>query len=635
MAIFEIQHPNGQMLEIEGEVPPSEQELDTIFQNVGGASDTLISGGVSYTDRQGEAIPQVQPDTTVENKSPLNFGQRTALSMSNDLGGQYDYLQEQFPDHNVYKKPSDTNFVLEKDGQFQEANPRGFDFNDLSSGVAMLPEIIGGVGGAIGGASVGNIPGAVAGASAGSGGGNLIKQNLAGLMGTQRKHDWGETALSGAIGAIGEGTGLALVKGGQKLLNSAPFKSFVANTGEFLHSVPKKYTAKALDLELEGNSLFKGKFDPNDAYHPIERAIREAKDRMPKPEDYNQQIRKYSKRAMAGLEQVKTEAEQAIEHALSKLPKDAINYDAIKAGLDNLIQGYSKGSSTNPAMIRSAKEIQMVNNMIEEAATNPNSNGLTAMDLHQIKEVLYDIANYDVESGIRNNFAKDLARIYNQKLRLLSPEYASANDKYSLVKQIEKEAGGSSERSLAQLLAKSNKSDQSLSDIYARLQKLDAVVPMENKFLTDTKTLLKTQDKNQELLKVISEARARNPKLVDNIKDEATLKALDDLQRTTGVNFTDDLENVVARQMFESWTPGQGGGSGGIQGGANIARGFALAKAPIIGPLFSPKLGGQWSIKLPGAFNAAFKKSETAPFNKLNPLIYSFMAGAKSQKNKR
>ncbi len=222
-----------------------------------------------------------------------------------------------------------------------------------------------------------------------------------------------------------------------------------------------------------------------------------------------------------------------------------------------------------------------------------------AIDLHNIKELLYDKANYDISnSGIRNNALKAMANDINQTLRNANPEYAQANDTYKLLKDVEQAFGGAqgvNPNTIASKLMAYGDKGNILSNMDTRLRNLDAVVDTPNKFFLETKDLKKRMNSVDDILAEIgNKGYERNPRLMDNFNDTRREDALRLLQQKTGVNFVDDLENARAREAFEKLTPGQGGGSGSSQGYANLFRN-ALTTS------IAGSIGGGWQGSLGGA----------------------------------
>ena len=125
--------------------------------------------------------------------------------------------------------------------------------------------------------------------------------------------------ISDTIGLAAFGAALPpFLQGSSKVMNkviSNPNLQNKITTGlEGLTSVPKKYLDLALKKELNGNSIFKGKFDAETAYRPIEQQIREAKNRLPVKEDFAQEFYKLGNKAKEGMNLIKDNAADNISN---------------------------------------------------------------------------------------------------------------------------------------------------------------------------------------------------------------------------------------------------------------------------------------------------------------------------------
>lgn len=202
---------------------------------------------------------------------------------------------------------------------------------------------------------------------------------------------------------------------------------------------------------------------------------------------------------------------------------------------------------------------------------------LKSIDLHNIKELLYDKANYDVtNSGIKNNVLKALANDINTALRRANDDYANVNEKYKMLKDVEKAFGGSAgvnpNTIASKLMAYGDKANI-LSNMDDRLRSLDSMLDPQFKFFLDTKKLKQSMNEIDDMLSQVGNPQyVRNPRLLEGFNDIPRETALADLQARTGINFMEDLENARTREILEKLTPGQGGGSGSAQGYANLFR---------------------------------------------------------------
>ena len=617
-----------------------------------------------------------------------------------------------------------------------------------------------------------------------------------------------------ALEGAGAGTGIAagvqaalsglpvVGRGISKVINAPKIQQGVANTLEALTSVPSDYSKTALQNELAGNSIFKGGFDADTAYIPIERKLRQAKEMLPTKESFASEYNKLGKRAIEGMEAIKNQAGNKINEVLEKLDVAPADISGLRNSIGSTLRGFARGGDINPANIRANKEIDLINNMLgiksqnqigneladyaknnviggvvntpeynkealeiaydvlsqavrkdkrwlksqlnaqlpklstqkrqefierlieqaddkidnidpswnnyfpelqglkedstkgvdiarkmfdrivnkdfrnidllnpmEEAVTdigkqynkilnnvakNPNdanmaqgleqvnniTNGLDdtlreefiikyaddlenieniknsklkPIDLHNIKETLYDMANYETAGGIRNDVLKRTANQVNNFLRSKFPEYKAPNDMYSLIMDVERGLDGAN--TIAGKIKGIGSEGNLLSGLDERLKNIDTLLPSENKFYNQAKNLIKSENEINAIRGAIGQQYERNPRLLANRTDEAFETAINDLQRKTGVNFMDELQKIRAREAFEKWFPGQGGGSGSSQGFGNLLRTALIGGAPTAAAIthnpaallglgaVSPKFTGKGTIQNLGRLN--------------------------------
>lgn len=578
-------------------------------------------------------------------------------------------------------------------------------------------------------------------------GANILNTGLTGLYqggltgGLESLKEKGDLSGTGTGAGIGVtlSAGLPAITGKvRQVIETPQFKNAVGSSLEALTSVPKKFVNTALDRELSGTSIFEGKFDPEKAYIPIERKLREAKSMLPTKEQYAEQFNKIGQKAIEGLDIAKSRAGAEIQEVLSKLPKEKIDVSGLKNAVNTEIKSYAQGGEFNPALEKAGREIQRVNellnpelanvgnetiqkhilkntaknlqfdvpknnvtkhtvknnvfsriyntpeeqafidtyteanNIIKEISKNPEiitspelmaqyenrlarytsqlpdesaqnevwknyfdvvksaddynkigeavptgKSELQPIDIHNIKESLYDTANYETPGGIKNRVLKGIANQFNNFLRRNSDDYAKVNDRYSLLRDVEKELGGNqgvSASTIGSKLQNIGSSSNLVSGLDSRLKNVDTLLDKQYKFYNEAKDLVDTVNKQDEMLRLIGSANyERNPRLLGNITDEAREMALQDLQKQTGVNFMNELDEIRAREALERFFPGQGGGSGSAQGFGNLLRTSIIGGAPtaaaitqnptaLLGLLsVSPKFAGQGTIKNIGA----------------------------------
>lgn len=397
--------------------------------------------------------------------------------------------------------------------------------------------------------------------------GNSVLTNAyqGGLIGGVEDLRQGGNGFGGAtIGALGGGalgTAMPLTGAGiNKMITSPKFQKGLSGALEILTSVPQKYSLRALEAELAGKSLFKGKFDPDTAYRPIEERLREAKNLLPTKEDFAESYRRLGNKAQEGIENLKNKygsiLGEAMEKAGKTVPDDTPLLNDISKYIDRNGAKYNTFKATAPRTV----------NFVEN---NLSKDGLTYNDLHEIKNDLYDMGYTGGEdkTGTAGEFARGVAGRINNYLRANIPNYKEPNEALSHIHDVERGVGGNT--TLANQIENYADENQIKSGLDERLKNLDNLLPQENKFLKEAQKIRNSQENINNINKLIGRKYERNPRLLSNYKDEATEQALEDLQKITGTNFMDKLEDIRARETLEKIAPGQGGGSGNDQGFMN------------------------------------------------------------------
>lgn len=256
-------------------------------------------------------------------------------------------------------------------------------------------------------------------------------------------------------------------------------------------------------------------------------------------------------------------------------------------------------------VLKYAKDLDNIENI-----TNKK---LKPIDLHNIKETLYDMANYETAGGIRNDVLKRSANQVNNFLRSKFPQYQAPNDMYSLIMDVERGLDGAN--TIASKIKGIGSEANLLSGLDDRLKNIDTLLPEGNKFYKQAQDVIKSENEINAIKNAIGKQYERNPRLLANRTDEAFENAINDLQKKTGVNFMDDLQKLRAREAFEKWFPGQGGGSGSSQGFGNLLRTAIIGGTPTAAALtqnpvallglgaVSPKFAGKTTIQNLGRLN--------------------------------
>ena len=783
---FEIEAPNGQILEIEGETMPSEAELDEIFHS---------TGSVAKQEEGNKGIDITPSGIT---KLPAKL---VTQGVNKYIAAPVVSKMENMPYDKALQEVERRQSELEKPNPFQGAQ----DFIVDTVGYSALP-IAKGAGGlnfAKNALIQGGIPGALEG---------LKEGNVLGGAGV------GSAIASGvqAIPLIGKPVGNAI----QKRLENPTFQNRLSKALEVLTSVPQKFSKRALEKELAGDSIFQGKFDAENAYRSIEAQLRKAKDMLPTSESYAQSFYDLGQRAKTGMEKIKEGAGNRIEEVLNKLSDKPVDIKGLKNSIQGMVNSAARGGDVNNILERAGGDVKDIynklgiksegqlqkeldnyyanssfgnmndaalskeqeniafdvlaqatgkdkrwlqsqlnanlpkmstqkrqefiqsllentadrvenidprwqnyfpeltpenmggtsgtdiannmfdkimgkefrspnlnpeemkikelgsiyNNILADITRNPSEKAYSEalakidnigflspeekgilyeqfatdidnienivnpkvkpIDLHNIKENLYDKANYDAPGGIRNNALKGFANQINNYLRRIEPQYQAPNDRFALIKNVENELGGINSSTIGGKLSKYGSKENLASGFDKKLKDIDTLLPNQYKFLKDTANLVDSRSKVENITKRIGEKYERNPKLLSNIKDVETEQALDELQKMTGVNFMEELNDIRAREALESFFPGQGGGSGSSQGFGNLLRtgiigGASTTAAITHNPsalaglgLVSPKLMARGTIKNLGAlYRAAGREIPESIRRLLVPLV--------------
>lgn len=314
------------------------------------------------------------------------------------------------------------------------------------------------------------------------------------------------------------------------------------------------------------------------------------------------------------MENLKDPMTEAVEDAAKKYNK--LLYDMTqnptKGGMKKAL---SDIDNVTRNLDDSGKEVfseELVNDM--DNIENITNERVKPIDLHNAKEILYDMANYDTAGGTRNEVLKSVANQINNFLRSKNPAYKAPNDRFAMIKNIENELGGINSSTIGSKLMKYGSEGNKLSGLDQKLKNIDMILNPQDRFLQRTKDLVKSQAEVNNINKLINQSYERNPRLLSNINDTAREEALESLQEKSGINFMDKLNDIRAREALEAMTPGQGGGYGSSQGSFNKLRGgiiTALAGsggvmgglpgaigAPLLGmSIISPKIMAKGTIK--------------------------------------
>ncbi len=395
----------------------------------------------------------------------------------------------------------------------------------------------------------------------------------------------------------------------QKRIEDPVFQNKVGKIIEALTSVPEKYTNRALEKELTGNSLFKGKFDAETAYRPIEAKLREAKGMLPTSESYAREFQILGDKSVNSLNNLKTKLGNSLGEVLSKMNGQEQDFKGLQLAVDSVIRRFGEGGSYNSALELAPRTVEFINNALSKEK-------LTLRDIDRLKNDLYNIGYTGGadKTGTAAEVARGVAEQLNAYLRGNVKGYSMPNDQLSLIHNVTDEVTGNiTPQSFGKKISNLGSDNNIITGQEQALKDLDNLLPQNERFYNKAKDLVKSQNEVSNIKKRIGEKYERNPRLLSNINNVEDEQALEQLQNMTGTNFMGELEDIRAREALEKWFPGQGGGSGSSEGFGNLLRTGIIGGAPTAAAitrnpsalaglgLVSPKFMGQGTIKNLGA----------------------------------
>lgn len=436
------------------------------------------------------------------------------------------------------------------------------------------------------------------------------------------------------LGGAGIGTGIAAglqsipIAGRaiQRGIENPTFQKGVSKTLEAFTSVPSDYTELALKNELTGNSIFKGKFDADIAYRPIERQLRDAKGMLPTSQSFAEEYNTLGKKALEGMNAIKENAANKIADVLDNLNNKEVTSKGVQNAVNSVINKFGKGGVYNSARRNAPRVINLLDEVLPQE-------GLTLRDLHRLKNDLYDIGYQaaGAKEGTQAEVARGTAEQINNYLRGAVPGYAAPNDRYSLIMDVER--GLDSENTIAKKIKNIGSEGNILSGLDQRLKDVDTLLPNENKFYKQAKEIIQSEKEINDIKNAIGNQYERNPRLLANRTDERFENALNDLQTKTGIEFMPELNKIRAREALEKLAPGQGGGSGSAQGFGNLLRTAIIGGTPTAAAItgnpasllglaaISPKIAAKGTIRNLGkVYKAAGREIPESVRRLLTPL---------------
>lgn len=442
----------------------------------------------------------------------------------------------------------------------------------------------GGVGRFVGNAVIqGGVPGALEGLKEGE---NLLES--AGIG----------TGIAGGINTLLAGVPrIGIVARG--IIDNPNVQSRITKGLEALTSVPQEYSQRALDAELAGNSLFKGKFDAKTAYRPIEERLTTARnvlksqneniiknykrlgqevrnklnaETMPaswydeqyknigfdinkkmqdslKPDEYfDTAYNQLGQRVLSGIDNLKNAAGSELNEVLEKMVQTPQKIGGLKKAVNDVIKNYARGGDFNPAEHLSGRDLDVA----REGLNIGNDNPVKPIDIHNIKEFLYTRANYNVEDG---SVLKGVANQLNNYLRQ-NPNYAAANDKLSHIYDLIKGIGGDDARTIATRLRNYSSGSSIRSGADGSFRGLDAIMPYNERFLNNLEKLQGERAAQEFLQDNIKQGTLNNIAKYDNLpysqQELLNMLAPDEIAKYKNLSLQQGQEELLRKSLPET-----------------------------------------------------------------------------------
>lgn len=441
MAIFEIEAPNGKILEIEGENPPSEAELDKIFAQTG----TTNNAGTEQKINKQPVRPSAKGVKTPEQISDY-FKQNAQyeLAKRREFEDNHPVLTRLNKDFNPIYRGQQAEW--EQQAKYGINAPLGEQFKtNLKQFVSpVIPAInMATAAGTSGMGTTGNIGRRILG-MAGAGG---IQGTTAGglnAIGDRRFNDIVSQALSEGVagGLIGSGFPLAssVVSGTAGLLGQAgrylPLQAGASIAGvkpETLTQAIKPYS-QALDLNADQAQalLYDTTQNVRNAYNNLlnkrGQAVNEAVENL------------RGKQYRIPAQDLQNDITQVFDQYSGDLINPARNMTGnLEENLIDLIENAKTLRSQD--FIPNTEPGLEANNIINDNEEYFNS--ISPIDLEKAKQQIGHMINWSDETAknYKNPILEQLYGKYNNRLSDLSPELMAANEDFATLRNFKKNEG--------------------------------------------------------------------------------------------------------------------------------------------------------------------------------------------------
>lgn len=407
-----------------------------------------------------------------------------------------------------------------------------------------------------------------------------------------------------AAGGIIPGVG----KGLTAIANSKFAKKAVPRLIEFMTSIPSKFGETAIENELNGSSILKGKFNPDTAYHPIEEKIRQAFDSLPTKANYAQEYKQLGNEVRKKLNQaVKPETyyteeyQKAAENLNDKL-NQAVKPEAyytqqykqlgdslskaiesheadlgqkVNASIQNLRNNNTRISSEelkneiksvfdqyqgdiiNPARNMTGNLEKNLYKLIENASNNQDKT-VSLIDLQRIKEQIGKSINWsdEVAKNYKNPILEQLYGKLNSRISEISPELADINNSFANIKSLEKSTGGLKPREIALRLKNYNSIDKEINGSDDAIRALNNLLPQDKQFINTLENLNLQKQNDKTLLQNINGSILNNISNFDNLplrqKEFITNFAPEIIENYRNLSLQQGTDSFLRKNLSES-----------------------------------------------------------------------------------
>lgn len=631
---FEITSPSGKVLEIEGDAPPSEAELDEIFKSVdsGNVEPTSNKKGLDLT--------------------PSGLTRNVGNTIGNALASPIISMRDNIPLDQAYQQAQEN---TQRFNAEEENNPlrKTTDFLTDMAVYSKLPMFNGFKGAnALNGLYQGGLIGGLEGLKEGQ---NPVTSALGG--GTT-----GAILNAALPPALQKASaGIQAIK--QNAVKSPIYKATLGNLADTFANVPKEIFNKAYDDAInnggellraevganpyqKGTELFRGALNKAkkeigryaDAFRGLgenayDKLSKMASDKIPNNEEtlrlLQQERNNLGQQFLKGLDNLEQKLQADVfanKLDLQKIQGQETPLQEVRQIIDDAFFPYQFGRETSI-------DEKVYNNALNELEKYKQTNSVTPFELQGLKQKYQNFINWEKNNKDVNNFYKKIYMGLQNRIANISPKMGLANNNYAKLQDLLNATGGVNDSTIAKKLTSLDAYNNLLNGTQSpAFQQLDAmlenpVLSRFNELNNMEKQLLANADKSMaesnalnklantlngnmkryegmtpydqsQLDKLIpnevsiynnlkagleKETNAIKPldrailqknaqPLVDPHKMPNDLEqmAIQDLQDRTGINFIDELNNAKVQDIMNRDIYSAGGGYGSIQGKKNL-----------------------------------------------------------------